>query len=116
MGERRFSCQRCGGCCTGAPGAVWLDGDDISRLAAHLGLEAEGFERQYVRALGLKQRLYEWPGGDCVFYDVPSRSCGVYLARPRQCRTWPFWPQNLRDAEAWQRTRAACPGCGAGSE
>jgi Fe-S-cluster containining protein len=110
----RFSCQRCGQCCSGAPGAVWLAEGDIAALAAALGIDPEQFSRTYARRQGARWRLYEWPHGDCVFYEPASRSCRVYPARPAQCRCWPFWPGNVRSADRWQRTAASCPGCGRG--
>ena len=30
-----FTCTRCGACCTGAPGYVWVDADEIAALAEH---------------------------------------------------------------------------------
>ena len=31
----KFQCTRCGACCTGAPGYVWVNGEEIARLAAY---------------------------------------------------------------------------------
>jgi Fe-S-cluster containining protein len=107
----RFACARCGACCTGAPGAVWVSDDEIAALAVALGLTAEQFERCYVRRDGPRRRLYEWPSGDCVLYQPQSRGCLAYHARPRQCRSWPFWESNLTDERAWQAASEQCPGC-----
>ena len=30
--------------------------------------------------------------------------------RPTQCRTWPFWPENLRNNRAWHSAAKTCPG------
>ena len=38
----------------------------------------------------------------------------VYPVRPAQCRTWPFWESNVESPEAWERTKAVCPGSGRG--
>ena len=110
----RFACARCGACCCGAPGAVWLEEDELAPLAAALGLGAEELERSYLRRAGLRRKLYEWPSGDCVLYEPNSQSCLAYQARPRQCRSWPFWERNLSDERAWQKASAQCPGCGQG--
>jgi Fe-S-cluster containining protein len=110
----RFSCTQCGDCCTGAPGYVWVNQQEIDGLAARLGLEVEEFERRYVRRVGIRKSLVEFPNGDCVFLDGTTRKCTVYEDRPRQCRTWPFWESNVRTPEAWQQTCAACPGSGRG--
>jgi Fe-S-cluster containining protein len=110
----RFQCTACGDCCTGAPGYVWVNKDDIAALAAEVGLDVATFEAQYVREIGVRKSLLEYPNGDCVFFDGQSRKCRVYAARPRQCRTWPFWDSNLRSPEAWAETCRVCPGSGTG--
>ena len=87
----RFQCVQCGACCTGAPGFVWVNKEEIAALAAALRLDAGEFERRYVRRVGIRKSLIELPGGDCVFFHRESCTCQVYQERPRQCRTWPFW-------------------------
>ena len=108
-----FSCTRCRDCCTGAPGFVWVDHDEIARLAAHRGVSIDEFAKAYVRRVGSRYSLIEKPGGDCVFWDKQS-GCTVYPARPVQCRTWPFWPENVETPEDWQHVQAICPGSGKG--
>ncbi|MDG2385728.1 MAG: YkgJ family cysteine cluster protein [Pirellulaceae bacterium] len=111
----KFNCSQCGDCCTGAPGYVWINKEEISELARVAGIEdIEEFEDQYVRKVGIRKSLKEFPNGDCVFFDSKSRKCQVYEARPRQCRTWPFWDSNLKTAETWQSTCEICPGSGQG--
>ena len=108
-----FSCTRCGDCCTGAPGYVWVDPEEIARLAEHRGESVEAFSRRYVRQVGQKYSLVEKPGGDCVFWDREA-GCRVYEARPVQCRTWPFWPENIASPEDWERVVSVCPGSASG--
>jgi Fe-S-cluster containining protein len=111
----RFQCSQCGDCCTGAPGFVWVNADEIRALAERVtGGDVEEFERLYVRKVGVRKSLVEFPNGDCAFFDTQSRRCTVYDARPRQCRTWPFWDSNLKTPEDWQRTCQVCPGSGRG--
>jgi Fe-S-cluster containining protein len=110
----RFQCTQCGNCCTGAPGYVWVNRDEIAALARKLGLSVDEFERKYVRAVGVRKSLIEYANGDCVFFDGYARKCTVYDARPRQCRTWPFWQSNVESAQAWQHTCQICPGSGKG--
>jgi hypothetical protein len=110
-----FECTQCGNCCTGAPGYVWVNNEEIQSLAAELGeSDLERFERHYVRKVGIRKSLREYGNGDCVFFDNKTRKCGVYSARPRQCRSWPFWDSNLRSPSAWEETCAVCPGSGTG--
>ena len=110
----RFQCSQCGDCCTGAPGFVWVVQEEIRALAALLQLEVEVFEEKYVRKVGIRKSLVEFPGGDCVFFNSQTRKCSVYDARPRQCRTWPFWDSNLSNPAAWASTCEVCPGSGKG--
>jgi Fe-S-cluster containining protein len=109
----RFACIRCGACCTGAPGFVWVERDEMARLAEFRGEPIEQFTRRYVRRIGDRYSLIERPGGDCVFWDRGA-GCTVYPARPIQCQTWPFWPENLATPQAWQRVQRVCPGAGRG--
>jgi len=111
----RFKCTQCGDCCTGAPGYVWVNKEEIAALAARFKLSVEDFERDYVRKVGVRKSLIEYDNGDCVFFDPEKRRCEVYEDRPRQCRTWPFWESNLRTPETWQETCEVCPGSGKGN-
>jgi Fe-S-cluster containining protein len=111
----RFQCTACGDCCTGAPGYVWVNSNEIEALAAALQMEdTDKFEDLYVRKIGIRKSLKEFPNGDCVFFNGETRQCTVYAARPRQCRTWPFWDSNLKTPEDWARTCEDCPGSGKG--
>jgi Fe-S-cluster containining protein len=94
---------------------VWVNQDEIVAMAALLGEEdVEAFEEMYVRKIGIRKSLREFPNCDCVFFDTDSRACSVYDARPRQCRTWPFWNSNVRTLEQWRQTCEICPGSGRG--
>lgn len=110
----RFECTQCGDCCTGAPGYVWVNREEIAALAQELKMSVADFERKYVRTVGIRKSLIEFANGDCVFFDGEARKCTVYNARPRQCRTWPFWQSNTETPEAWKRTCQVCPGSGKG--
>ena len=110
----RFTCSGCGDCCSGAPGFVWVNKQEIADMAAATGLEVEKFESDYVRKIGIRKSLKEFPNGDCVFLDTETRGCTVYTARPRQCKTWPFWDSNLRTEADWEQTCEECPGSGKG--
>jgi Fe-S-cluster containining protein len=108
-----FSCTRCGACCTGAPGYVWVSREEIERIAAFRGETVEEFAGQFVRQVGELYSLIEKPGGDCIFWDRTA-GCTVYPARPVQCQTWPFWPENVETRQDWNHVRSVCPGSGHG--
>jgi Fe-S-cluster containining protein len=111
----RFECTQCGNCCTGAPGFVWVNQEEIGRLAAAIGeTDLQSFEQKYVRQVGVRRSLMELENGDCIFFDGQRRTCRVYQERPRQCRTWPFWDSNLQSPAHWQHTCQVCPGSGKG--
>lgn len=109
----RFQCTRCGNCCTGTPGFVWINDEELSALAAYRNEPAGQVVTLYTRQARRGLTLREKANGDCIFYDR-HLGCTVYEVRPRQCRTWPFWESTVRDPEAWQRTCKECPGAGSG--
>jgi Fe-S-cluster containining protein len=110
----QFECTQCGDCCSGSPGYVWVTNDEIAAIASLLGQEVEAFEDQYVRRVGARKSLKEFPNGDCFLLDSVTRKCTVYGARPRQCKTWPFWESNLKTPADWAHTCQVCPGSGRG--
>jgi uncharacterized protein len=108
-----FRCTRCGNCCTGAPGVVWVDDEELRAIADHRGEEVGMVERLFTRLVGGRRSLRERANGDCVFWDREA-GCTVYPVRPRQCRTWPFWESTVATPESWEETRQRCPGAGQG--
>ena len=113
-----FDCTRCGNCCSGAPGHVWVTADEIRRIAAYCGVTEAAFYKQHIRRVGFGHSLLELPGGDCEFLErLPDglTGCRIHAVRPVQCRTWPFWKSNLESRERWERTGQNCPGINRGS-
>jgi len=109
----RFRCTRCGACCTGEPGFVWVGDAELEAIAAFRGEPVEQVRALYTKAARRGLSLREKLNGDCVFYDR-ERGCTIYPVRPPQCRTWPFWESNVATPEDWERTCAVCPGSGRG--
>jgi hypothetical protein len=116
----RFTCTRCGNCCTGPPGYVWFDKTEQAAMAEFLNLPIKQFMARYARKLFGKMTLTERKttrGHDCIFlrFDEDGHSlCEIYPVRPAQCRTWPFWPENLRRPDDYARAAQRCPGMAAG--
>lgn len=108
-----FTCTRCGNCCTGEPGFVWVDDAELKALAQLLGEPLDQVRGLYTKAGHRGLSLREKANGDCVFFDR-HRGCTVYPVRPRQCQTWPFWASNVATPESWEHTCASCPGSGRG--
>ncbi|MBI3407027.1 MAG: YkgJ family cysteine cluster protein [Planctomycetes bacterium] len=109
----RFRCTRCGACCTGEPGYVWLSDEETAAIAVYRKEPLEEFIAVFTRGVGRQRSLREKVDGDCIFYDR-EQGCTIYPVRPRQCRTWPFWESNVATPEDWEETCAVCPGSGQG--
>ena len=109
----RFRCTRCGACCTGASGYVWVNEEELAAIADYRKEPVQQVVGLYTRAAHRGRSLREKADGDCVFFDR-KEGCTIYPVRPRQCRTWPFWESNVRTPEAWRRTCEVCPGSGQG--
>jgi len=109
----RFRCTRCGHCCTGAPGYVWVNEEETAAIAEFRNEPLPQVIGLYTRPVQRGRSLREKANGECVFYDR-KRGCTIYSVRPRQCRTWPFWESNLDTPETWRRTCDVCPGSGHG--
>ncbi len=109
-----FGCTGCGNCCTGAPGHVWVDEQDIQNIAACLDKPVGEIRLMHTRPARGRVSLTEFANGDCTFFDPATRRCRIYPVRPIQCRTWPFWRSNLSTPESWQQMSRGCPGAGQG--
>jgi len=110
----KFTCTRCGHCCTGDPGTVRVSDAEIEALASLLEIGRDEFRALYVRMLrGGELSLVEKRNYDCVFWGRDT-GCRVYAARPRQCRTWPFWSAVVYSPENWTECALGCPGMNQG--
>ena len=110
----RFECTQCGACCSGEPGYVWVEEEEINAMAQSMELSVDQFESQFIRRVGTQKSLREYPDGDCILLDPEKRTCMVYEGRPIQCRTWPFWDSTIETKKAWKETCQECPGAGNG--
>ncbi len=111
----QFTCTGCGNCCTGAPGVVWVNDEELGQIAEHLDKSVGEIRLFHTRFYGNRLSLKEYANGDCTFFDPEMRKCRIYPVRPRQCRTWPFWRSNLESPETWKEVQTICPGAGQGA-
>ncbi|MBI5308980.1 MAG: YkgJ family cysteine cluster protein [Planctomycetes bacterium] len=107
----RFECQRCGRCCRGEPGAVWVNKSEMGEITSFLGITPAAFAKNYLRSINGRLSLLEYGNGVCVMYDG---GCKIYGVRPGQCRAFPFWTSNLESREDWEKLQNTCPGAGKG--
>jgi len=108
-----FECQRCGTCCTGDPGSICVDNNDISRIARYLDFPVSHLMEKYLHPHKNSYSILEDSDGRCLFYE--DAGCRIYPVRPNQCLTYPFWFENLRSLKEWRRVSRECPGIGSGS-
>lgn len=113
----RFDCHRCGHCCSGGSGHVWVEDHEVERLARRLDLSEEAFRARHLRTVPdprtghLRQSLREdgAGGGPCRLLEGRNH-CTVYEDRPAHCRTFPYWPSVLEDEQGFARASEVCPG------
>lgn len=106
----RFSCTRCGRCCTGEAGYhVYITRNEAEAACTHLGLTWRWFRRHYLRRLEDGDLVAADNAGTCIFLDAGGQ-CGIYAVRPVQCSTYPFWPELVSSKTAWRREARRCEG------
>jgi hypothetical protein len=83
-----YVCQRCTACCRW-PGQVRLTDEEITRLAAALGLSEFDFIQRFTRLRQDRRglALQEKTGGECIF--LADHDCAVNAVKPQQCRNFP---------------------------
>lgn len=105
----RFECTKCGQCCRGTNGYVWVGEAEISRMAEAKGLALDDFGKLYLRKVATRYALLDTPAsGDCIFLE--DNECSIHAARPDQCRRYPWWPVNLGSESAWREAAKQCEG------
>ncbi len=111
----RFSCTQCGQCCaTAGDYYVYLTDEESERIRTHLQLSRNWFRRRYLQRLeDGEQVLASGPDERCIFLNADGK-CRMYAVRPVQCRTYPFWPELVGTAAAWNREARRCEGISQG--
>ncbi len=108
----RFECQPgCSACCE-MEGEVYLTEQDMFRIASHLSMAPADFEAKHVHRTPRSRRLRKPPDRQCLFHE--EGRCRIHPIKPVQCRVFPFWPEIIETAEAWNETATRCPGMNKG--
>jgi Fe-S-cluster containining protein len=93
-------------------GEVYLTEQDLGRIAAHLSVDPTEFETKCVHRTSRSLRLRKPPDRQCLFHS--DGKCSIHPVKPVQCRVFPFWPEIIETAAAWDETALRCPGMNKG--
>ncbi len=108
----RFECNKCGDCCGGEPGVVWVKEEEIIAISDYLKMQVDEFGKKFVKKVAKRYSLLELRNGDCVMFE---NGCKIYSVRPYQCKSFPFWLQNLETEDEWGALKEECPGIDKGT-
>jgi Fe-S-cluster containining protein len=105
----QFRCKRCGYCCHqhGEYLYVYIETEDIERIAQHLGLTYDEVARKYTKRL-IHGRTLRFVNKVCPFHT--PKGCSIHPVKPEQCRTWPYWPENVSNNQFKAGIKRFCPG------
>lgn len=113
-----FECLGCSRCCSGpGEGYIWVTRAEIEFIADYLKITVGQLRKKYLRRVGLRTTIIEQPNTkDCIFLQETEgrKECMIYPVRPSQCRIWPFWPENLKSTNAWNKVAQKCGGINCG--
>jgi Fe-S-cluster containining protein len=111
----QFECTRCGKCCTGFPGFVYLSEPAVTAIAEYLNESIDRFLIKYTKTVSIfhenRFSLIEKSNYDCIFWN---ENCTIYPVRPYQCRAYPFWNKHLVSKREWEKASRFCPGINRG--
>lgn len=114
----RFTCRRCGNCCSGRGSVVRVSLREIEALARYVGLAPREFVERHTTQVHGMTVLRDEAGTDaCEWLDRAAdgtTSCRVQPAKPDQCASYPFWPRIVASKGAWETEGATCRGIGQG--
>jgi len=73
----RFQCTRCGNCCTGPPGYVWVTPEEIAAIAEHRGESVDEVQALFTRLVGKRRSLKEKPNGTA--FSTTARKAAPFI-------------------------------------
>ena len=102
--EIHYTCQRCTNCCRW-PGVVRVDENEITRIAAHVGMAEDEFIARHTRLRPDRRglSLLEKSDASCEWLD--GRDCRLQSVKPAQCRAFP----NEWNFPGWREKCEAVP-------
>lgn len=113
----KFTCTRCGGCCSSGPN-VALTTSDICRIAKYMNTNWRNLAGKYfyvVIADHIPVAILRGIRDKCVFlrYNGNTATCTIYPVRPHRCRLYPFIPISPSEINNMEIS-SRCPGVGIG--
>jgi hypothetical protein len=93
--EIQIECKRCTSCCRW-PGEVRLSDEEITAIAAFLGMTEDDFIARHTRVRADRQglALIENPDHSCIFLE--GNRCTIQPVKPEQCHDFPTgWVKRL---------------------
>ncbi len=103
-----FECRKCGECCYGE-GGIFVDWEEIERIAHFLHLTPKAFLSQFCYERHGRSYVRSGPDNFCIFYNN-KKGCEIHPVKPARCGLWPFYPAIVNDKENWELAKEACPG------
>jgi Fe-S-cluster containining protein len=103
----RFECQVCGTCCRGE-GGIYLNEEEIDRIAEFLGGSREIFLEKYCRIRNGRTYIHIREDDGYCHFAVDGK-CTIHPVKPTPCRQWPFFQPMLADQANWDVARHSCP-------
>jgi Fe-S-cluster containining protein len=105
---KAFECKMCGSCCYGE-GGIFLQKEEIIRIATFLEMTPESFITQFCIEEGNRLSIKTGADNFCIFYDK-EKNCTIHHVKPSPCTLWPFYSALLEDLDNWEVAKDACPG------
>ncbi len=110
-----FECTQCGRCCIGGSDHfVFLCAGEAETIRDYLQLSTSWFRRRYLGRDEGDLVVQSRPNGACIF--LKNDQCRIYPVRPLQCRTYPFWPEILKNRKNWNQEAVRCEGVNRGTQ
>ena len=99
-----YLCQRCTACCRW-PGDVYLEDEEVTRIARFLGLEEHVFVQEFtrIRANRTGLALMERANHECIMLE--GDDCRIHDVKPAQCEGFP----NSWNFPGWRKFCKATP-------
>jgi len=108
----RFKCTQCGDCCRWK-GEVYVNDDDIKRLAEWANIPFELCKFEYTTIANGRRVLVSQRNGACIMLDSEGK-CKCQSHKPIQCSAFPWFSDLVATPESWDYVSRHCEGCNKG--